>query len=79
MRIDLGYSAGISVYNNYNNETTLDIDDNKLLPDALIQKVLDYYGFKPLVRSLSKEDIKEIILQLNALYEDELEITLKEI
>lgn len=79
MKIDLGYNAGISVYNNYNNETTLEIEDNKLLPNVLIQTVLDGYGVEPLVQSVSKEDIKEIILQLNDLYEDELEITLKEI
>ena len=27
MKIELGYNAGISVYNNYKNETTLEIED----------------------------------------------------
>ena len=79
MKIELGYNAGISVYNNYKNETTLEIEDNKLLPNVLITKILEDYGVEPLVKTLSKEDIKEIILQLNDLYEDEFEITLKEI
>ena len=79
MKIDLGYNAGISVYNNYKNETTLEIEDNKLLPNVLIATILESYGVEPLVKNLSKEDIHEIILQLNDLYEDEFEITLKEI
>ena len=79
MKIDLGYNAGVSVYNNYNNETTLEIEDNKLLPNVLITKILEDYGVEPLVKNLSKEDIHEIILQLNDLYEDEFKITLKEI
>ena len=79
MKIELGYNTGISVYNNYKNETTLEIEDNKLLPNVLIIKVLEDYGVEPLVQNLSKDDIQEIILQLNDLYEDEFEITLKEI
>ena len=79
MKIDLGYNAGISVYNNFRNETTLDIEDDKLLPNVLIQNVLEDYGVEPLVQNLSKDDIYELILQLNDLYEDEFEITLKEI
>ena len=79
MKIDLGYNAGISVYNNFRNETILDIENNNLLPNVLIQTVLDGYGVEPLVQSVSKEDIKEMIFQLNDLYEDEFEITLKEI
>ena len=79
MKIELGYNAGISVYNNYNNETTLEIEDNKLLPNFLITKIMEDYGVEPLVKNLSKDDIQEIILQLNDLYEDEFEITLKEI
>ena len=79
MKIELGYNAGISIYNNYNNETTLEIEDNKLLPNVLITTILEDYGVEPLVKNLSKEDIHEIILQLNDLYEDEFEITLKEI
>ena len=79
MKIELGYNAGISVYSNYNNETTLEIEDNKLLPNFLITKILEDYGIEPLVQNLSKDDIHEIILQLNDLYEDEFEITLKEI
>ena len=78
MKIDLGYNAGISIYNNYNSETTLEIEDDKLLPRVLIQKVLEDYGVEPLVQNLSKEDIKEMILQLNDLYDGEFEITLKE-
>ena len=79
MKIELGYNAGISIYNNYNNETTLEIEDNKLLPSVLITKIMEDYGVEPLVQNLSKEDIYELILQLNDLYEDEFEITLKEI
>ena len=79
MKIELGYNAGISVYNSYNNETTLEIEDNKLLPRALITKIMEDYGVEPLVQNLSKDDIQELILQLNDLYEDEFEITLKEI
>ena len=79
MKIELGYNAGISVYNNYNNETTLEIEDNKLLPNVLITKILEDYGVEPLVQNLSKEDIHEIVLQLNDLYEGEFKITLKEI
>lgn len=79
MKIDLGYNAGISVYNNYRNETTLEIENNNLLPNVLVEQVLLDYGVEPLVKNLSKEDIKEMILQLNDLYEDEFEITLKEI
>ena len=79
MKIELGYNAGISVYNNYKNETTLEIEDNKLLPNVLITTVLEDYGVEPLVKNLSKDDIQEFILQLNDLYEDEFEITLKEI
>ena len=79
MKIELGYNAGISVYNNYNNETTLEIEDNKLLPNVLITKVLEDYGVEPLVQNLTKDDIYKLILQLNDLYEDEFEITLKEI
>lgn len=78
MKIELGYNAGVSVYNNYNNETTLEIEDNKLLPNILIAKVLEDYGVEPLVKNLSKIDIYKIIRQLNDLYEDEFEITLKE-
>jgi hypothetical protein len=78
MKIDLGYNAGISVYNSYNSETTLEIEDDKLLPRVLIQKVLEGYGVEPLVQNLSKNDIKEMILQLNDLYDGEFEITLKE-
>ena len=77
MKIDLGYNAGISVYNNYKNETTLEIEDNKLLPNVLITKILGDYGVEPLVQNLSKDDIYELILQLNELYEDEFKITLK--
>ena len=79
MKIELGYNAGISVYNNYKNETTLEIEDDKLLPNVLITKVLEDYGVEPLVKNLSKDDIQELILQLNDLYEDEFKITLKEI
>ena len=79
MKIDLGYNAGISVYNNYRNETVLEIENNELLPKVLVEQVLLDYGFEPLTQNLSKGDIKEIILQLNDLYEDEFEITLKEI
>ena len=79
MKIELGYNAGISIYNNYNNETTLEIEDNKLLPNVLIATILEDYGVEPLVQNLSKDDIHEIILQLNDLYGDEFEITLKEI
>ena len=78
MKFDLGYNAGISIYNNYRNETTIDIENNELLPKVLVEQVLLDYGFEPLVKSLSKEDIKEIILQLNDLYDGEFEITLKE-
>ena len=78
MKIDLGYNAGISVYNNYNNETTLEIEDNKLLPNVLVEQVLLDYGVEPLVQNLSKDNIYELILQLNDLYEDEFEINLKE-
>ena len=79
MKIELGYNAGISVYNNYKNETTLEIEDNKLLPNVLIEQTLEDYGVEPLVQNLSKDDIYELILQLNDLYEDEFKITLKEI
>ena len=79
MKIELGYNAGISVYNSYNNETTLEIEDNKLLPNVLISTVLEGYGVEPLVKDLSKDEIQEIIIQLNDLYADEFEITLKEI
>lgn len=79
MKIELGYNAGISVYNNYNNETTLEIEDNKLLPNVLIAKVLEDCGVEPLVKNLSKIDIYETIRQLNDLYSDEFEITLEEI
>jgi hypothetical protein len=79
MKIDLGYNAGISVYNNFRNETTLEIEDDKLLPKVLIQNVLEGYGVEPLVQTLTIEDIKEIIIQLNDLYEDEFKITLWEI
>ena len=79
MKIELGYNVGISVYNNYKNETTLEIEDDKLLPNVLIANILEGYGVEPLVKNLSKDDIHEIILQLNDLYEDEFEITLKEI
>jgi hypothetical protein len=78
MKIDLGYNAGISIYNNYNSETTLEIEDNKLLPNVLVEQVLLDYGVEPLVQNLSKDNIYELILQLNDLYEDEFEITLKE-
>ena len=78
MKIDLGYNAGISVYNNYRNETTLEIENNNLLPNVLVEKVMEVYGVEPLVKNLYIEDIKEMILQLNDLYEDEFEITLKE-
>ena len=77
MKIELGYNAGISIYNTYNNETTLEIEDNKLLPNVLITKILEDYGVEPLVQNLSKEDIYELMLQLNDLYEDEFEIILK--
>ena len=79
MKIELGYNVGISIYNNYKNETTLEIEDNKLLPNVLIEQIMESYGVEPLVKNLSKDDIQEIILQLNDLYEDEFEITLKEI
>ena len=79
MKIELGYNAGISVHTNYKNETTLEIEDDKLLPNVLIEQILESYGVEPLVKNLSKDDIHEIILQLNDLYEDEFEITLKEI
>ena len=78
MRIDLGYNAGISIYNNYRNETILDIENNELLPKVLVEQVLLDYGVEALVENLTKVDIKEMILQLNDLYEDEFEITLKE-
>ena len=79
MKIELGYNAGISVHTNYKNETTLEIDNNKLLPNVLISTILEDYGVEPLVKNLSKDDIHEIILQLNDLYEDEFKITLWEI
>ena len=79
MKIELGYNAGISVYNNYKNETTLEIENNELLPKVLVEQVLLDYGVELLVENLTKVDIKEMILQLNDLYEDEFEITLKEI
>ena len=52
MKIELGYNAGISVYNNYKNETTLEIEDNKLLPNVLVAKILEDYGVEPLVKNL---------------------------
>ena len=79
MKIDLGYNAGISVYNNYRNETILDIENNELLPKVLVEQVLLDYGVEPLVQTLTIVDIKEMILQLNDLYDGEFEITLKEI
>ncbi len=79
MKIELGYNAVISVYNNFRNETTLEIEDNKDLPEVLIAKVLEDYGVELLVKNLSKDDIHEIILQLNDLYSGEFEITLEEI
>lgn len=79
MKIDLGYNAGISVYNNYRNETTIEIENNELLPKVLVEQVLLDYGVELLVQSVSKEDIKEMILQLNGLYDGEFEIILKEI
>ena len=79
MKIELGYNAGISIYNNYRNETTIEIENNELLPKVLVEQVLLDYGVEPLVKNLYKEDIKEMILQLNDLYEDEFEITIKEI
>ena len=79
MKIDLGYNAGISVYNNYKNETILDIENNELLPKVLVEQVLLDYGVELLVENLTKVDIKEMILQLNDLYYGEFEITLKEI
>ena len=79
MKIDLGYNAGISVYNNYRNETTIEIENNELLPKVLVEYVLLDYGVELLVENLTKVDIKEMILQLNDLYEGEFEITLKEI
>jgi hypothetical protein len=78
MKIDLGYNAGISIYNNYRNETTINIENNELLPKVLVEQVLLDYGVEALVENLTKVDIKEMILQLNDLYEDEFEITLKE-
>ena len=78
MKIDLVYNAGISIYNNYRNETTLEIENNELLPKVLVEQVLLDYGVELLVENLTKVDIKEMILQLNDLYEDEFEITLKE-
>lgn len=77
MKIDLGYNAGISVYNNYNNETVLNIENNELLPNVLVEQVLLDYGVEHLVKTLSIVDIKEMIHQLNDLYEDDFEITLK--
>ena len=79
MKIELGYNAGISIYNNYRNETTIEIENNELLPKVLVEQVLLDYGVETLVKNLTKADIKEMILQLNDLYEDEFEITLKEI
>jgi hypothetical protein len=79
MKIDLGYNAGISIYNNYRNETTIEIENNELLPKVLVEQVLLDYGVEALVENLTKVDIKEMILQLNDLYEGEFEITLKEI
>lgn len=79
MKINLGYNAGISIYNNYRNETTIDIEFKELLPKVLVEQVLLDYGFEPLIDNLSINDIKEMILQLNDLYEGEFEITLKEI
>ena len=79
MKIELGYNAGISIYNNYRNETTIDIENNELLPKVLVEQVLLDYGVELLVENLTRVDIKEMILQLNDLYEDEFEITLKEI
>ena len=38
---------------------------------------MDDYGVEPLVKNLSKIDIYEITRQLNDLYSDEFEITLK--
>ena len=79
MKIDLGYNAGISIYNNYRNETTLEIENNELLPKVLVEQILLDYGVELLVENLTKVNIKEMILQLNDLYEGEFEITLKEI
>ena len=79
MKIDLGYNAGISIYNNYRNETTIEIENNELLPKVLVEQVLLDYGVELLVENLTRVDIKEMILQLNDLYEGEFEITLKEI
>ena len=78
MKIELKYNAEISVYSNYRNETVLNIENNNLLPEVLVEQVLLDYGVEPLVKNLYIEDIKELILQLNDLYEDEFEITLKE-
>ena len=78
MKIELKYNAEISVYSNYRNETVLNIENNNLLPEVLVEQVLLDYGVEPLVKNLYIEDIKELILQLNDLYEDEFEITIKE-
>lgn len=79
MKIDLGYNAGISVYNNYRNETTLEIENNELLPKVLVGVILEDYGIEPLAKNLSLGGVRELILQLNDLYDGEFEITLKEI
>ena len=63
MKIDLGYNAGISVYNDYNNETTLEIEDDKLLPRVLVESLLMEYDVEPFIQHIPIEYLQEIFFK----------------
>ena len=77
MKIDLGYNAGISVYNSYNNETTLEIEDDNLLPRVLVESLLMEYDVEPFIQHIPIEYLQEIFFKLKELYSDELNIEYK--
>lgn len=61
IEFELGYNAEVSVSNNYNNETTIKIEEDKQLFESLLRIILEKDGVDTLTSILNKDDILEII------------------
>lgn len=77
MEINLGYNARVSIYNSYNNETTLEIEDDILLQKVLVETLLTEYDVEPFVQNIPVEYLQEIFFKLKELYSDEFNIEYK--
>lgn len=77
MEINLGYNADITVRSNYLVETTLEIENNKNLPNVLVDSILREYGVEPLAQNIPIEYLQDLLALMKDLYSDEYNIDFK--